>query len=85
MLAATHWACCGVSTRSARFHCSCAVNCIAAYGMMRAMVALLPLHSATTPSCFALWMRKLIAARQEYGVCLENRDNYIKLFFNGNH
>lgn len=32
------------------FHCSCAVNWMAAYGIMRAIVAEFPLHSARKPS-----------------------------------
>lgn len=39
-----------LSTCSTFRHCSCAVNCMAAYGMIRAIVAEFPRYSATKPS-----------------------------------
>ena len=56
--------CPGVPSRC--FHCSCAAYCMAAYGMIRAIVAELPLHKLDRPSSLRLFNKNRIAPLTEY-------------------
>ena len=50
---------------SSLLYCSWAVYCMAAYGIILAIVAELPLHRNMKPSCFHVWMINLTASFPE--------------------
>lgn len=59
-----------LSTARTFFHCSCDVNWTAAYGIIRAIVAELPLHSPKKPSFWNVFVKNKMVARNEYRISL---------------
>lgn len=75
---------CSLSTDKTFFHCSCDVNWIDAYGIIRAIVAEFPLQRAKKPSLCNVLRRNRTAAWNEYGISLlKKKMNNDKMHIDG--